>query len=165
MARRRTGQGRVGPEYRIRVSFRVPLAFAFAWCTDYTPDGAKLEGETYVRKIIERTPLRVIFEDLEETKAGWVWSRDVVVLRPPNRWHMDGVGNRRDVTADYVLSSLLDGRTSLDLRWRRRPKDPAAAKLTKAQREADALRAWKRFKAAMERDYRRTLRIQRQRAK
>jgi len=151
----------VGPEYPIRVSFRVPMDFAFAWCTDYTPEDAKLEGDSYQRKIIERTPRRIVLEDLYDTKAGWVWSREVVTLRPPNRWHMDGVGNHRDAMADYMLSPLPDGGTRLDLRWRRRPLDPAAAKLTKAQREASALRAWKRFGAAMERDYNRRRRARR----
>ncbi len=142
------------PEYQIRVAFRVPLDFAFTWCTDFSPQDASLEGESYQRKIVERTPRRVVFEDLEETKGGWVWSRDTVTLRPPNRWHMDGTGNRRDVTANYVLSRLPGGRTQLELRWRRQPKGPEAKKLTKAQREADTLRAWKRFAVAMERDYR-----------
>ena len=151
-------RGRTSREYRIRVSFGVPLDFAFAWCTDYTPEDPSLEGESYQRKIIERTPHRVIFEDLEETEDGWDWGRDVVTLLPPNRWHMDGVGNRRDVTADYVLSPLPDGRTRFDLRWRRQPKVPDAKKLTKAEREASTLRAWKLFAAAMERDYRRSRR-------
>lgn len=146
------------PEYRIRVSFGVPLEFAFAWCTDYSPEDANLEGESYQRKVIERTSGRVIFEDLEEAEDGWVWGRDVVTLLPPNRWHMDGVGNRRDVTADYTLSSLPDGRTRFDLRWRRQPKVPERKRLTKVEREASAMRAWKRFAAAMERDYRRSQR-------
>ena len=145
-----------GPEYRISVSFRVPLAFAFAWCTDYTPEDAKLEGDSYERKIVERTPRRVVLEDLYDTKAGWIWSREVVTLQPPNRWHMDGVGNQRDATADYLLTPLPGGRTRLELRWRRRPKASEAAKLTKAQREAKALQAWKRFGTAMERDYKRS---------
>jgi hypothetical protein len=155
MTGRKTKSSKFGPEYRIRLDLDVPLEFAFAWCTDYTPEDGKLEGESYRRKVVERTPRRVVFEDLEETKDGWIWSRDVVRLRPPNRWHMDGVGNAREVTADYMLTRLPDGRTQLDLRWRRRPLIPAAAKLTKAQREASTLRAWKRFRAAMERDYRR----------
>lgn len=150
-----------GPEYRIRVVFRVPLEFAFAWCTDYTPKDAALEGESYERKVIERTPRRVVFEDLEESASGWIWNRDVVTLRPPNRWHMDGIGNRKDVTADYVLSRLPDGRTQLELRWRRMPKMPEAKKLTKAEREGSTTIAWKRFGAAMERDYRRSLRAER----
>ena len=99
----------------------------------------------------------MVFEDLEETKDGWFWSRDTVTLRPQNRWHMDGTGNRRDVTANYLLSRLPDGRTQLELRWKRQPKWPEAKKLTKAQREADTLRAWKRFAAAMERDYQQSI--------
>ena len=145
-----------GPEYRITATFRVPLDFAFAWCTDYTQDDAGLEGEAYQRKIIERSARRVVFEDLEEMPDGWSWGRDVVTLRPPNRWHMDGVGNRRDVTADYLLTSLPDGRTQLELRWRRRPTMPGTKQLTKAQREESARVAWKRFGAAMERDHRRS---------
>jgi hypothetical protein len=156
---RRTGSGWGGPEYRIRLSFDVPLDFAFAWCTNYSPEDGKLEGESYRRKVVERTARRVVFEDLEETKEGWIWSREVVRLYPPNRWHTDGVGNHRDVMADYVLTRLPDGRTQLDLRWRRRPRNPAAAKLTKAGRETSARRAWKRFRAAMERDYRRSRRL------
>ncbi len=143
------------PEYRISVAFHAPLDFAFAWCTDFSPQDARLEGETYQRKIVERTPRRVVFEDLEEAKDGWVWSRDTVTLRPPKRWSMVGTGNRRDVTANYLLSRLPNGQTQLELRWRRQPKEPEAKKLTKAQREADTLRAWKRFAAAMERDYQR----------
>ncbi len=154
MKRETSRKRRTVPEYRIRVSFGVPLDFAFAWCTDYSPDDPSLEEESYQRKIIERTSHRVIFEDLEEAEDGWVWGRDVVTLLPPNRWHMDGVGNRRDVTADYVLSPLPDGRTRFDLRWSRHSKVPDAKKLTKAEREASAMRAWKRFAVAMERDYR-----------
>ena len=153
MAAQRRGRGWMGP-FRIRVAFRVPLEYAFVWCTDYTPDDGALEGESYQRKVIERGARRVVFEDLEETKSGWSWGRDVVTLRPPNRWHMDGVGNRRDVTADYVLTRLPDGRTQLELRWSRRPNVPETTKLTKAEREADTVRAWKRFGTAMERDYR-----------
>ena len=161
MKARSTRRGWVGPEYRISVSFRAPLDFAFAWCTDYTPEDAGLAGEKYERKIVERTPRRVIFEDLEESKDGWDWSRAVVALRPPNRWHMDGVGNNRDEKADYVLSSLPDGRTRLDLRWRRRPKVADARRRRKAEREASATRAWKRFGDALERDYNRTRRARR----
>jgi len=154
MAARTIRSGWVGPEYRIQVTFRAPIDFAFAWCTDFSSEDGKLGGESFQRKVVERTPRRVVFEDLEETRDGWIWSREVVTLRPPNRWHMEGIGNRRDVTADYLLTSLPTGGTRLDLRWRRRPNVPGAGKLTKAQREASALRSWKRFASAMERDYR-----------
>ncbi len=144
---------RKGEEARVKATFRVPLDFAFTWCTDYTPEDAALEGESYERRIIERTPRRVIFEDLEGTPSGWVWARDTVTLRPPNRWHMEGMGSHRDVTADYVLTELPDGRTQLELRWWRAPHPPGK-KIPRAQREKETGKAWKRFAAAMERDYR-----------
>jgi hypothetical protein len=156
MSPKSTRRKGIGPEYRIRITFRVPLEFAFAWCTDYTPEDPKLEGENYQRRILERSQRRFVFEDLEEAKEGWIWSRDTVTLRPPNRWHMDGLGSRADVTADYVLTRLPDDRTQLELRWRRRPRMRVAKPLTKAQREASTLRAWKHFARAMERDYRRS---------
>ena len=154
MAARTVGREWVGPQHRIQVTFQVPIAFAFSWCTDFSSEDGKLAGESFRRKVVQRTPRRVVFEDIEESRDGWIWSREVVTLRPPNRWHMDGIGNRRDVTADYLLTSLPTGGTLLDLRWRRRPNVPGAGKLTKAQREASALRSWKRFASAMERDYR-----------
>ncbi|TLZ95182.1 MAG: hypothetical protein E6K04_00345 [Methanobacteriota archaeon] len=157
MKPRNAGSTWPGPEYRILVSFRAPIDFVFAWCTDYTPGDAALEKETYQRKIIERTPRAVVFEDLDESKDGWDWSRAVVSLRPPNRWHMDGIGNNRDVVADYVLSGLPEGRTRLDLRWKRRPHGPGP-KLTKAGHEASSTRAWRRFASALEEDYKRSRR-------
>ena len=149
----REASGGKGDEARVRAVFRVPLEFAFGWCTDYTPEDAALEGETYQRKIIERSKNRVIFEDLEESDSGWIWARDVVTLRPPKRWHMESVGSRRDVTADYVLTALPDGRTQLELVWWRRPRPPGK-KIPRAEREKETALAWKRFAAAMERDYR-----------
>jgi hypothetical protein len=144
------------PPYRVSVSFRAPLEFVFGWCTDYGPEDAALEHEAYQRKVIERKPRRVVFEDLEETKDGWFWSRDVVTLRPPNRWHMDGVGNRRDVVADYRLSTLPDGRTQLDLSWSRRPKTPERRGPSRAEREASGLQSWRHFAEALEKDYRKS---------
>jgi hypothetical protein len=137
-----------------KVVFRAPLQFVFSWCTNYQPSDSKLEKEDYVRKIIERTPRRVVFEDLQEMRDGWSWQRAIVSLHPPNRWHMDNFGNRRDVKADYVLSSLAEDQTQLHLRWQVWPKTRAAAKLTKAQRERSVVSMWRRFTSAMERDYR-----------
>jgi len=145
-----------GPEFHANATFRAPLDFVFAWCTDYTPIDAALEREAYERKIIERTARRVVFEDLEDSESGWDWSRATVTLSPPSRWHMDAVGNNRDVVADYVLSRMSGGRTRLDLSWKRKPKVPDAKRRTKAEREASATRAWRHFATAKERDYRKS---------
>ncbi len=137
----------------VTVTFDVPLDFAYEWCTDYTPQDAALEGEAYQRRVIERTPRRVVFEDLEEGETGWIWARNVVALRPPNRWHAVGIGSHRDMTADYVLTKLPDGRTEFELRWWRKPTS-LGKKIPRAQREKETTAAWKKFARAMEKDYR-----------
>lgn len=149
----------LGPEFHASASFRAPLDFVFAWCTDYTTKDPALEKEAYERKIVERTARRVVFEDLEDSDSGWDWSRATVTLSPPNRWHMDAVGNNRDVVADYVLSTLSGGRTRLDLRWKRKPRVPDVKHRTKAEREASATRAWRYFTSALERDYQKSKRV------
>jgi hypothetical protein len=138
----------------VKVTLRAPLPFVFSWCTDYQPSDSKLEKEHYMRKIIQRTSRRVVFEDLQEMRDGWSWQRAIVMLHPPNRWHMENTGNRRDLAADYVLTKLPEDRTQLYLRWKVWPKTVAAAKLGKAARERSVASAWRRFAAALEEDYR-----------
>ena len=143
---------------QLKVVFRAPLPFVFSWCTDYRTSDPKLEKRDYTRKIIERTPRRVTFENLEEMTDGWSWQRAIVSLHPPNRWHQDNTGNRRDLKADYVLSSLPRDRTQLNLRWKVWPKTAASGKLSRAERERSAASMWRKFAAALERDYRRARR-------
>ncbi len=147
-----SGRGK-GDLARVTVTFDVPLDFAFAWCTDYTPQDGALEGESYERRVVERTPRRVVFEDLEEGESGWIWARNTVTLRPPNRWHAEGMGSHRDMTADYVLTELPDGRTSFELKWWRKPTS-IGKRIPRAQREKETTEAWRRFAKAMEKDYR-----------
>lgn len=144
-----------GPEYHVQVDFRAPLAYVFGWCTDYRPDDARLEHETYQRRIIERTERRVIFEDLEEVEDGWSWGRVSVDLRPPVDWHAERRGNRREVSVDYRLTELGPERTRLDFRLRRRTLVPEV-RLSKSARERHYTKMWSNFRAALEADYRGT---------
>jgi hypothetical protein len=150
-----------GPEYQVHAVFRAPMRFAFRWCTDFSSEDPQLERDDYERKIIARSPRRVVFEDLEETKDGWNWARKTVRLQPPNRWAMESVGNRTDVRAEYRLSELPGGRTQFELRWWRRAKRPPLMRMTKSERERSTTIAWRRFAAALARDYRRSRRTKR----
>ena len=143
-----------GPVYRISTVLKVPLPFAFRWCTDFRPDDAKREGERYERRILDRSARRVVYEDLEPTRAGWRWARHVVTLRPPDRWHSDSVGNYREVSLDYSLTALGRSRTRFALVWKRRPSALAGRPPSKRSTERDTLLAWRHFARAMERDYR-----------
>lgn len=146
-----------GPEYHVTTTFRAPVGFSFAWCTDFSPQDSKLEGEEYTRRIIERSPRRVVYEDLEDADGGWAWARYVVTLRPPSQWHMESVGTRRQVVADYWLRPLPNGGTHFELRFRRRPGILPFRRRGKREFDAELTRIWRRFARALERDFRRQL--------
>jgi len=147
--------------YEVRSTLHAPLPFAFAWCTDYSPDDARLEKESYTRRIIERSKRRVVYEDLEDSPPGWAWSRHTVTLRPPNAWHSDSVGNHRTWSLDYTLTARPDGSTELHLRGTRRPTEIGGANPPRAKMERDILYGWRQFDRALTADYRRSLRSRR----
>ncbi|MCI4340737.1 MAG: hypothetical protein L3J73_05695, partial [Thermoplasmata archaeon] len=62
-----------------------------------------------------------MYEDLEELRSGWFWTRQSVRLRPPFRWHSDSAGSHREYSLGYRLSALPGNRTELVLTARRRP--------------------------------------------
>jgi hypothetical protein len=144
-----------GPEFHVTAEFRAPIEYVFAWCTDYRPDDARREHDSYDRRIVSRAPDQVVYEDLgDQDDGGWWWARHTVTLRPPNWWHSDSVGSHREVSLDYRLTALGPERTRLDLTWRRRPTALGAPKVSKRALERSTTAAWVHFAAALERDYR-----------
>lgn len=111
--------------YRVRVEFQAPLPFAYAWCTDYTPEDAKYAGEDRTihlqRRIIVRSRRRVVFENLYQVGKGWGWERHEVTLFPPRQWHSEGKGNYHESVLDYELRERPGGRTQFRMSWRSRP--------------------------------------------
>ena len=143
------------PLYEIRITFRAPLSFTFRWCTDYTSQDPELLRWAFQRKVVEKGPRRRVFEELEVSPSGWDWSRWVVTLHPPNKWHAEAVGNLRDWSVDYLLTPVGDQRTELWLRLRRRPRGLGRRNPGKARFERVLLTMWKGYGRALERDYRR----------
>ncbi len=151
----RSGPGRP-QEFHVRVEIRAPIGYVFRWCTDYRPDDARREKDRYARRILSRSPRRVVYEDLgDHEDGGWWWSRFEVDLRPPSAWHAESVGAYRTLALDYALTELGPERTSLDLRWRRWPTRLGPKRVARAAVERETTRAWKNFAAALEADYRR----------
>jgi hypothetical protein len=144
--------------YEVRSTFRAPLPFVFEWCTDYTPGDPSLEKEPFTRRILERSRRRAVYEDLFDTPNGWMWSHQVVTLRPPNRWHAEATGSHRTWSLDYVLTELPDGGTELWLRGERTPTPLAGRNPPKARLEKELRTSWKNYGRALERDYRASVR-------
>jgi hypothetical protein len=144
--------------YEVHMTFRAPLPFVYAWCTDYTPEDRKLEGDPGLRQIIRKGRRTVVYEDLNETPHGWMWSRQTVTLRPPNRWTGVAQGNYRTWDLDYSLRDLHDGRTEFTMRGRRRSTALGVKNPPKRVLEAELRGMWRNLGRALEKDYRSSLR-------
>lgn len=147
--------------YRITIDFEAPLPFVYAWCTDYGPEDARLAGEDRAigleRRIVARTARRVVFENLYDEGPGWGWERHTVTLRPPDRWHSDGLGNYQEAHLDYRLIGLPGGRTRLEMRWRSRPAGLARGRrASRATIERFVRDLWRLRRSVLERAYRRS---------
>lgn len=154
MARVRSGV------YEVRTVFHAPLSFVFRWCTDYTAGDPALEGDSFTRRVLQRSRRVVVYEDLDTTPEGWAWSRWVVTLAPPDRWHGESMGNYRDWSVDYRLCSLPDGGTELLLKGERRPTLLGERNPSRAELEASLAGNWQKFARALEADHARSRRGQ-----
>jgi len=140
--------------YEIKRTFRAPLSFAYGWCTDYTARDRKLQGDPGSRQLIRKTSRTVVYEDLNETPHGWMWSRQTVTLRPPNRWTAIAVGNYRTWDLEYSLRELPNGQTEFTMRGKRRATPLGVKNPTKAALERELHTMWRNLGTALERDYR-----------
>jgi hypothetical protein len=149
--------------FDVSVIFHAPLAFAYLWCTDYTPDDASIAGEDKMfalqRRIIKRTSRQVIFENLYNEGNGWAWERHTVTLKPPSRWHSEGIGNYQESHLDYSLTELPRNRTRFAMHWRSRPTPLYRGKRPSKRAVEDFVRTlWLRRRKALEHDYRSSIR-------
>jgi hypothetical protein len=140
--------------YKIKRTFRAPIDFSYAWCTDYTSTDRKLQGDPGARKILRKTSRTAVYEDLNETPHGWMWSRQVVTFHPPRRWTAVAVGNYRTWNLDYSLRALPDGSTEFTMRGERRATRLGGRNPPKAVLEKELQTMWRNLGKALERDYR-----------
>ncbi len=147
-------RGPSSARYEFGGVFDAPLPFVYRWCLDYRPDDAKLSGEKFERKILDRSARTVVYEDLEEGEGGWRWSRIVVTKRPPNRWHADIRGSHRNWSLDYELDALPDGRTRLRARGVRTRTAIGEPNPSRRTLERELREMWEHYGRALEKDYR-----------
>lgn len=140
--------------YEYRIEFDAPLPFVFRWCTDYRADDARLEGETFARRILKKTRRAVVYEDLESGPNGWWWARHDISLDPPSHWHSSSVGNYRQYELDYRLRERPGGKTELRFVGRRGPGLLGSAHPTTAVFRRSMDKSWKLFRTALEKEYR-----------
>ncbi|HUZ79722.1 MAG TPA: hypothetical protein VMV28_03790 [Thermoplasmata archaeon] len=140
--------------YKIRRVFRAPLPFVYAWCTDYTNADRRLQGDPGSRQIIKKTSRSALYEDLNETPHGWMWSRQTVTFQPPDRWRATAIGNYRTWNLEHCLRQLPDGRTEFTMRGERRATSLGVTNPPKTVLERELQIMWRNLGNALERSYR-----------
>lgn len=140
--------------YEIKRTFHAPLPYAYEWCTDYTEKDRQLQGDPGERQLIRRTPRTAIYEDLNETPNGWMWSRQTVTLLPPDRWNAIAEGNYRTWKLEYSLKALSRNRCQFTMRGERRATALGVRNPAKKVLERELHGMWRNLGHALERDYR-----------
>jgi len=102
--------------YRVSKIIDAPLPYVYEWCTDFREDDGKITGSKSKRKILEKNERRVIYT-VDYTEDGMEKGHvSVVMLNPPNSWHLDTAGDDMEQeTGDYKLTKLGKNKTRLDM--------------------------------------------------
>lgn len=141
---------------RVVRRFPGPVENAFAWLTDFEDADAEKAGAVVeMRKVVERSPGRVVYEGETSVLGRRSWSRTEVSLQPPDRWHARVTkGPRTGSDTDYRLVPTPEGcELTVDYRFVLEPKGRMLAlRLLRPLVKRDLERMWDGFEAAMRRD-------------
>jgi len=119
--------------YKVSKTFRAPLDFCFAWCTDFRADDNKMTGSKTMRHFLERSRHRFVWVTTYKEGRKTVEGIRAVWLRPPDAWHLDTCGDGREI-GDYKLTAA-GKRTRLDMVFHVTYDD---------QKKAEGVREWVR---------------------
>ena len=141
----------VKAKYRLSETFNAPKEYVFAWCTDFREDDNKLIGSKTERKILEKTPERVVWVVRYKDGKGFTEGVRAVWLDPPNAWHLDTCGDGREV-GEYKLKSLGKSKTRLEMKFAV-TYDSKDEVEDKDEWEAGGVKHWKIYKKTLEADF------------
>jgi hypothetical protein len=136
--------------YKVSKTFKAPLDFCFAWCTDFRADDNKMTGSKMKRHFLEKSRRRFVWVATHKEGRKTVEGIRAVWLKPPDAWHLDSCGDGREI-GDYKLTPL-GRRTRLDMVFHVTYDDP---KKVEGVREwvQGAKWEWDTFGRYLEADY------------
>jgi uncharacterized protein with LGFP repeats len=132
------------------VGLRAPLAFCYAWLTDFEPSDKDLNPGLARRQVIERTHDQVRMVD--EAVGTPINKREVTVtLHPPDAWDAEAEGTIYDYDLHYRLAPETRGtRLSISGVVTTKPSCPFN---TREENHARFVNAWGHYKAALEAEH------------
>ena len=107
---------------RLSKMVHAPLHYVYDWCTDFRSDDGKFSRSKPRFRVIKLSPRRVVRVRMTPIGAkGPVVAVELVRLRPPNAWHVDGIDEGDFGAVDYKLTRLGPEKTRVTLviveRW------------------------------------------------
>ena len=141
----------VNQTYKISQKFDAPMECVFAWCTDFREDDNNYIGSKTVRKILEKTPERVVWRVRYKEGKGYEEGVRIVWLSPPKSWRLDTCGDSRE-RGDYRLTPLGKSKTRLDMKFVVTYDSKNEAE-DKDEWEEDGIKHWKIYRKALEADF------------
>lgn len=141
--------------YRVSKTFKAPLDFVFAWCTDFREDDGEMTGSKARRTFLERTKQRVVWVSDYKKKGKDIQGVRAVWLNPPDSWHLDTCGDQREL-GDYVLRPKGKKKTKLDMKFKvaYESKDEV---VDTDKWEKEVSDEWNIFAERLEKDYKESL--------
>ena len=142
--------------YKVSKTFRAPLDFVFAWCTDFREDDGKMTGSSVKRDFLERTKERVVWISEYKEKGKPMQGVRAVWLHPPDSWHLDTCGDQREL-GEYRLTPKGKKKTRLDMKFMITYDDKHEVVDSKKW-EKESREEWDVFADYLEKDYKESLR-------
>ena len=138
--------------FEVTKLIRAPLKFVFEWCTDFREDDSEiLMGSNNKIQIVEKNESQVIRLVESATKFGVIKNRQVITLNPPNKWHVERVGDESNMSGDYELTES-NSHTNLKMKFRTEYNMPEFVQTTEKRRERFGM-MWDNIIKALENDY------------
>jgi hypothetical protein len=129
----------------------APLKFVYDWCTDFREDDNKITGSKTRRIILQKTKQRVIYIFAYRSSGRFRYGVSIITLRPPNRWHLDHVGEEDDEIGEYRLTRISSSKTKLSMTFRGKYKIRNAP--TRREDAKQTSQMWDKYVAALEAHY------------
>ncbi len=136
--------------YQFSRIFNAPLRFVYNWCTDYSEVDPKITGAKLRRIVIQKTKSMAVYINKPKNAEPGM-TINIVTLHPPDRWHMNLIGEERDGTGEYHLTRLGPRSTKLNVSLKMKWKTPRAPTKTEFHERLNSM--WAKYAAALERDY------------
>lgn len=109
-------------EILITRSIKADREFVFDWWTDLTPEDSKLVKPLKSRKIISRSPQKILLHDEEDMYFKRMEFDVEVTLQRPQSWISEYNGKDANARSEYKLRSESDGSTTLFYNSKIEPK-------------------------------------------